>query len=244
MLKNDKMTSEMKDLAEGQIRELQKEISFDTKDYPIEVLVDKFRADDFYIPEYQRKFVWDNAKKVRFIESVLLGLPIPFMFFSDNEDGRCEIIDGAQRTQTLEEFLYNDLMLDGLEKLTSLNGFKFTDLPEIFQRKFKGRTLRIIVLADTTTIETRQDIFNRINTGGTKAIPSEIRRGSYAGCSVYCLVDYWFDEFVRDTGLIAFFDSLGHIGGFTAFAVYEHIVGHEDAVPVVVSVHGVVTAYY
>lgn len=81
MLKNDKMTSEMKDLAEGQIRELQKEISFDTKDYPIEVLVDKFRADDFYIPEYQRKFVWDNAKKVRFIESVLLGLPIPFMFF-------------------------------------------------------------------------------------------------------------------------------------------------------------------
>lgn len=181
MLKNDKMTSEKKDLAERQIRELQKEISFDTKDYPIEVLVDKFRADDFYIPEYQRKFVWDNAKKVRFIESVLLGLPIPFMFFSDNEDGRCEIIDGAQRTQTLEEFLYNDLMLNGLEKLTSLNGFKFTDLPEIFQRKFKGRTLRIIVLADTTTIETRQDIFNRINTGGNHAIPSEIRRGSYAG---------------------------------------------------------------
>ena len=87
MLKNDKMTSEMKDLAEGPIRELQKEISFDTKDYPIEVLVDKFREDDFYIPEYQRKFVWDNTKKVRFIESVLLGLPIPFMFFSDNEDG-------------------------------------------------------------------------------------------------------------------------------------------------------------
>ena len=41
--------------------------------------------------------------------------------------------------------------------------------------------VRIIVLADTTTIETRQDIFNRINTGGTHAIPSEIRRGSYAG---------------------------------------------------------------
>ncbi len=175
------ITAEMKETAEVQIRKLQMEISFDTKDYPIEVLVDKFCKDDFYIPEYQRKFVWDDAKKVRFIESVLLGLPIPFMFFSDNEDGRCEIIDGAQRTQTLEAFLYNDLILDGLEKLTSLNGFTFSDLPEIFQRKFKGRTLRIIVLADTTTIETRQDIFNRINTGGTKAIPSEIRRGSYTG---------------------------------------------------------------
>lgn len=181
MLRDIKITVEMKKAAEVQIRDLQKEISFDTKDYPIEVLVDKFRADDFYIPEYQRKFVWDDAKKVRFIESVLLGLPIPLMFFSDNEDGRCEIIDGAQRTQTLEAFLYNDLMLNGLEKLTSLNGLTFLDLPEIFQRKFKGRTLRIIILADTTTIETRQDIFNRINTGGTKAIPSEIRRGSYAG---------------------------------------------------------------
>ncbi len=177
----NKITAEMRVDAELQIRNLQKEISFDTKDYPIEVLVDKFRADDFYIPEYQRKFVWDITQQVRFIESVLLGLPIPFMFFSDNEDGRCEIIDGAQRTQTLEAFLDNDLVLNGLNKLTLLDGFSFSDLPEVFQRKFKGRTLRIIVLADTTTIETRQDIFNRINTGGTKAIPSEIRRGSYVG---------------------------------------------------------------
>ena len=172
---------EMRLKAEEQIRKLQKEINFDTKDYPIEVLVDKFRSDDFYIPDYQRQFIWDEATKNRFIESVLLGLPIPFMFFSDNEDGRCEIIDGAQRTQTLEEFLYNDLVLKGLDKLTTINGFSFQDLPEIFQRKFKGRTLRIIVLADTTTLETRQDIFNRINTGGKKAISSEIRRGSHTG---------------------------------------------------------------
>lgn len=85
-MKNDKITSEMKDLAEGQIRELQKEISFDTKDYPIEVLVDKFREDDFYIPEYQRKFVWDNAKKVRFIESVLLEMDRKATDISGNLD--------------------------------------------------------------------------------------------------------------------------------------------------------------
>ena len=175
------VSMEMKSKAEEQIRKLQKAINFDTKDYPIEVLVDKFRINDFYTPEYQRKFIWDEATKNRFIESVLLGLPIPFMFFSDNEDGRCEIIDGAQRTQTLEEFLDNDLILKGLDKLTTLNGFSFQDLPEIFQRKFKGRTLRVIVLADTTSLETRQDIFNRINTGGKPAIPSEIRRGSHTG---------------------------------------------------------------
>lgn len=175
------ITQEMKIFAEEQIRELQKEINFDTKDYPIEVIVDKFRADEFYIPEYQRKFIWSEHSKNRFIESVLLGLPIPFMFFSDTDDGRCEIIDGAQRTQTLEEFLHNDMVLNDLDKLPALNGFTFKDIPEIFQRKFRGRTLRIIVLADTTSIEIRQDIFNRINTGGTKAIPSEIRRGSHTG---------------------------------------------------------------
>ena len=140
---SDAITQEQKIVAEQQIRELQKEINFDTKDYPIEVLVDKFKADDFYIPDYQRQFIWDDTTKIRFIESVLLGLPIPFMFFSDNEDGRCEIIDGAQRTQTLEEFLNNDLHLAALEKLTALNGFCFSDLPEVYQRKFKGRTLRI-----------------------------------------------------------------------------------------------------
>ena len=178
---SNSVTKDQKLTAEEQIRALQKEINFDTKDYPIEVLVDKYRADDFFIPEYQRQFIWDEVTKNRFIESVLLGLPIPFMFFSDDEDGRCEIIDGAQRTQTLEEFLYNDLRLSGLEKLFTLNGFCFSDLPEVYQRKFKSRALRIIVLADTTSLEIRQDIFNRINTGGKKAIPSEIRRGSYTG---------------------------------------------------------------
>lgn len=176
-----KISSDMRALAEEQIHTLQKEINFDTKDYPIEVLVEKFRSEDFYIPDYQRKFIWDVTTKNRFIESVLLGLPIPFMFFSDDKEGRSEIIDGAQRTQTLVEFLDNKLKLRGLEKLDTLNGFKYSDLPEIYSRKFKGRTLRIIVLADTTSLETRQDIFNRINTGGKKAISSEIRRGSHTG---------------------------------------------------------------
>lgn len=167
--------------AENQIRELQKEINFDTKDYPIEVLVDNFKENEFYIPTYQRQFIWDEKKKCRFVESVLLGLPIPFMFFSDNEDGRYEIIDGAQRTCTLEEFIGNELTLTNLEKLTELNGFKFENLPEFFQRRVKKKTLRIIVLSEGTSVETRQDIFNRINTGGEKALPSEIRRGTHDG---------------------------------------------------------------
>ena len=79
---------------------------------------------EFYIPlEYQRNFVWGNKDRCIFIESILMGLPIPFMFFSDTDDGRIEIVDGAQRTQTLVQFCQNDLELQGLEILTDSNGF-------------------------------------------------------------------------------------------------------------------------
>lgn len=179
---NNLVTIEMRQLAEKQIKELRKEINYDTRDYAIDFLVQQYRDDEFYIPdEYQRKYIWEDSHKNRFIESILLGLPIPFMFFSDTEDGRCEIIDGAQRTQTLEEFVDNNLVLTNLKKLTQLNGFKYQDLPEYFRRKFNKTTMRIIVLSDDTTIEIRQEIFNRINTTGIPAKPSEIRRGSYAG---------------------------------------------------------------
>lgn len=165
-----------------QLSDLRKEIDYDTRDYTVDFLVQCFRENEFYIPdEYQRRYIWSNKDKNLFVESILLGLPIPFMFFSDTDDGRCEIIDGAQRTQTLEQFLDNDLVLSGLRKLTRLNSFRFDDLPEAYRRKFNKTTLRIVVLAEGTSTETRGEIFNRINTGGRPAKPIEIRRGSYAG---------------------------------------------------------------
>ena len=74
-----KITSELIEKAELQIKEFQKQIEYDTKDYTIEHLVDKFNKQDFFIPRYQRKFVWRPKNKSMFIESVLLGLPIPFI---------------------------------------------------------------------------------------------------------------------------------------------------------------------
>lgn len=174
----------MQKKAERQIQERRKEIDYDTRDYSIEYLIEKFRQGEFYIPdEYQRQYIWDETKKMRLIESILLGLPIPFMFFADVEDGRCEIIDGAQRTQALEEFTNEDdgLILSDLKKLTCLNGFKYKDIPDYFQKKFSKTNLRVIILSDETTIDIRQEIFNRINTGGEKANSIEIRRGSYTG---------------------------------------------------------------
>lgn len=180
--KKEPITEEQKVTAEEQISSLRKEIDYNTRDYTIDFLIQQFRDDEFYIPdEYQRQYIWSDSDKNRFVESILLGLPIPLMFFSDTEDGRCEIIDGAQRTQAMEEFMSGDLILSDLKKLTSLNGFSYNDIPAYFRKKFDKTNMRIIVLSDDTSLEIRQEIFNRINTTGREANASEIRRGSFRG---------------------------------------------------------------
>ena len=176
-----KVTPEQVEAAERQLKELQRQAEYDTKDYTLELLLDKFEKGDFYIPDYQRQFVWKPNNRSLFIESVLLGLPIPFMFFAGCDDGRLEIIDGAQRMQTLREFVKRKMKLSKLAKLTELDGFVFEDLSTATQRKFLNRTFRVVVLDEKTTTDIRQDLFNRINTSGVKASDSEVRRGSYPG---------------------------------------------------------------
>jgi hypothetical protein len=111
------------------------------------------------------------------------------MFFSDNDDGRCDIVDGAQRTSTLEEFLNNDLILVDLKKLTELNGLTFKQLPSPIQRKFCKTTLRVIALDEGTSLEVRAEIFHRINSSTLDLTPTEIRRGAYAGTFIDFLTE-------------------------------------------------------
>lgn len=175
------ITLEQKKAAEDQIRQMQKQVDYDLKDFTIELIVQKFGKDDFWIPPYQREYVWREDNKCLFIESVLLGLPIPFMFMAENDDGRLEIVDGAQRIQTLEAFLSGDIVLKNLKKIPAVNGFKFSDLDEKQQRKFLNRALRIIILDESTDQSIRHELFKRINTSGQKVRPSEIRTGTHAG---------------------------------------------------------------
>jgi len=167
--------------AEQQIKQIQKEVNYDLRDFTIGYIVQEFNNDRFYIPDYQRKFIWNEPTRVKFIESVILGLPIPLMFVADTDDGRLEIVDGAQRIQTLESFINNDLQLNKMEQLSLLEGFKFDDLPISQKRKFENRAIRLIVLEDKTSLELRQEIFNRINTSGKKVNPTELRKGAYSG---------------------------------------------------------------
>lgn len=165
-----------------QISNKKQDIKFDVRDYPINYLVDQYEKQEFYIPlEYQRNFVWGNKDRCTFIESILMGLPIPFMFFADTDDGRIEIVDGAQRTQTLVQFCQNDLELQDLQILKKSNGFLFQELDPAIQRKFLNTSVRVVFLEEGTTETVRQEIFKRINTSGLKVKPAEARRGSFEG---------------------------------------------------------------
>lgn len=170
-----------KAFAEAQVKARQQDVKYDLRDFTVDYLVRAFGDDLFFIPEYQREFIWPERTKSRFIESVVLGLPIPMLFVADLADGRLEIVDGAQRIQTLEQFVANDLVLTDAPLIPALEGFKFNDLPVPQQRKFLTRALRIVVLEDGTTESIRQELFHRINTQSVRARGSEVRRGSYSG---------------------------------------------------------------
>ena len=171
-----------------QLSNEQKLVSFDMRELTIEFYVTKYLTkidtddNEIYVPDYQRELVWDIAKQSRFIESLLLGLPVPFIFTAEiPETGRLEIVDGSQRIRTMAAFLSNDLQLKGLEKLTEFNGIRFKQLPSATQRMFKNIAIRMIVLSSRATEEVRKEMFDRINTSSVPLVPMETRRGVYRG---------------------------------------------------------------
>lgn len=167
--------------AEQQIVELSKRIEFYLTEYSVELLANKMKKGEYVVPPYQRAYTWEHDRKSRFIESLLLGLPIPFLFFWEMPDGKLEIVDGSQRLRSIEEFVLGDLRLDELSSLTALSGFTFAELPESRQRKINNRSIRGIVLNEHADEQARFDMFERINTGSKIANKAEVRRGALAG---------------------------------------------------------------
>ncbi|HXT18707.1 MAG TPA: DUF262 domain-containing protein [Gemmatimonadaceae bacterium] len=168
--------------AEAQIVEESKRIEFYLTEYSVELLASKMRNGDFVVPAYQREFTWEDQRKSRFLESLIMGLPIPFLFFWESpETGKLEVVDGSQRLRTIEEFVLGDFCLGELEQLSLTSGLRFADLPESRQRKIKNRSIRGIVLNEHADEQSRFDLFDRINTGSKAANKAEVRRGALGG---------------------------------------------------------------
>jgi len=150
-------------------------------------------------PDYQRLFRWTNEQRSRFIESILIELPIPQIFVIENDDGVYELIDGLQRVSSVLQFLNptsiseDELTLEGCGIIEGLNGKTFSNLPLSLKLRIKRSSLRAIVIKKQSKSFLRYEMFKRLNTGGALLSPQEIRNCSArmigsVGISFYALL--------------------------------------------------------
>jgi hypothetical protein len=170
-----------------------KEIHTDAYPMSIGELMSIYRDGELDIhPEFQRFFRWSQLQKSKLIESILLGIPIPSIFVSQREDGVWDVVDGVQRLSTIFEFtgilrdrdgstlLPSELV--GTEYLPCLEGMVWEDderpkmsFPDSLKIDFKRQKLDIKIVKKESDENTKYDLFERLNTLGSKLSDQEVR---------------------------------------------------------------------
>lgn len=144
-------------------------------------------------PEYQRLFRWDADKQASFIESLLLGFPVPAIFVAEGENGVWELVDGLQRISTVFEFMGVRKDADGNlvspsrlsfsvkddRKLPLLDGFTFEGMSLRSRLALKRTYCRVEVIKTGSAPNMKFDVFERLNTGGSRLEPQEIRNAIF-----------------------------------------------------------------
>lgn len=236
-----------------QIDTKRRTVAFDSYDITIKQLYDMLLEGMIDIaPEYQRHFKWDQARQSSLIESLLLGIPIPSLFMATNPDSSWDVVDGLQRVTSIVNFIgdeqelkdvpieFKHLKLAGLEKLDSMNGISYQDLPKSLQLMLITRPIRVTVLNDRSDFGVRYDLFERLNTGGIVLHEQEIRN---------CIFKGEFNDFINELGE---YEAFRNVVKMTDNAArnrsYEELVlrffaYYEDKEEFVHSVKGFLNAY-
>ncbi|WP_263769392.1 DUF262 domain-containing protein [Propionivibrio soli] len=142
-------------------------------------------------PEYQRRLRWTTSQKSKLIESFLLNIPVPPVFLYESDAARYEVMDGQQRLNAVREFIAGDFALTALPVLKPLNGLRYSKCPPRIKRALDRASISAIVLLlesetkktqeQITLTDIRRFIFDRLNTGGIKLNPQEIRNALNTG---------------------------------------------------------------
>lgn len=171
------------------------EVATDTYTTTWREVLGQFRDRELEIdPDYQRLFRWDADRQTQYIESILLNIPSPPLFFAQNKDGTFEVIDGLQRVSTMLKFFARPTEpsrdqsdLDTTNDLTvpltlsegpivkSLQGFSAQTLPETLTRTIRYSRITVILLEKSSSVRARYEVFKRLNKQGATLTDQEIR---------------------------------------------------------------------
>jgi len=165
-------------------------------------LWDRYCNEDLILqPDFQRNYVWDNIKASRYVESLMLRLPTPAIFLSEETDGKWIVIDGHQRLESLFRYMQpllsgprkamknkplpygvlKPLRLTGLEVLLELNGSGIDSLAIEDREQLWETPLSIIELPKTAHFDMKYVLFARLNQGSMSLNPQELRNCLYRG---------------------------------------------------------------
>lgn len=209
---NNELTEEQtKDESESLELPKQKRIVFtDQGDPEITSLHQKWKRGKLNIqPDFQRGFVWDIVKASRLVESILLDIPLPVIYLSQEKDGIEYVIDGQQRLTSFFSFIDGnlpdpqlpygiDFKLKNLNVFDELNGKHFADLPEAFQDKILYSKIRTITFRKESEQDLKFEIFERLNTGSVSLNDQELRNCIYRGKYNDLLWELSEDKIFRD----------------------------------------------
>jgi len=159
-------------------------VSSQPYDWTISTLRDKYERGQVDLqPQYQRAYVWELKPELpsRLVESLLLEIPVPPIYFGRMPGGRLEVIDGQQRLTTLIKFVRNEFPLQRLLRMGSLNGKEFRHLSEEHQAKVMDAPIRSIVIDAGNNQNLRYEVFERLNRGAMGLNEQELRNCVYRG---------------------------------------------------------------
>lgn len=151
-------------------------------DLPISTLPEMIKEQIDLNPDFQRRDRWDVEKQSRFIESIIMNVPIPPVFLGEDQYGKYVVLDGRQRLTAIKDFLSNIFKLSGLKVWEDLNGQNYNELQKKkLSAAITRRFVPAVVILKESSSQVKYDVFDRLNTGGVIAVPMEIRNAVFPG---------------------------------------------------------------